>query len=160
HKNFLVGRDGQYHAIDKGQAFRFYGKDELSHTYDTPKVWTPVYNDMWTHYIEGECEVDFEAAEKVIGAIEAIPDQEIGEILLPYALEREKSLRAFNSTDSAYVKAQDFIDAVIERKNSLRGDFGHFYTEMQQRRAEHESKHDPSSDMFIGSGPQSACTPP
>ncbi|MDP7080484.1 MAG: hypothetical protein QF415_11380 [Candidatus Undinarchaeales archaeon] len=152
HKNFLVGRDGQYHAIDKGQAFRFYGKDELSHTYDTPKVWTPVYNDMWTHYIEGACEVDLDAAEKVITAIEAIPDQEIEEILRPYALEREKSLQAFNSTDSAFVSADDFIDAVIERKNSLRGDFEHFYTEMQQRRAESEKRSDPVSRELIDTG--------
>ena len=160
HKNFLVGRDGQYHAIDKGQAFRFYGKDELSHDYYTPKAWTPIYNDMWTHYIEGECEVDFDAAEKVIAAIEAIPDREIEGILRPYAIEREKSLVAFNSTDSAYVKAQDFIDAVIERKCALRVDFERFYAEMEQRRAEHESRNDPISGMFIGSGPQSACTPP
>ena len=143
HKNFLVGRDGQYHAIDKGQAFRFYGKDRLSHLYDTPKGWTPIYNDMWTTYLEGECDVDFDAAEEVIDAIEAIPDREIEEILRPYAIEREKSLHAFNSTDSTYVKAQDFIDAVIERKNSLRGDFEHFYTEMQQRRAETEAQENP-----------------
>lgn len=62
-KQFLRGNDGSIIAIDKGQAFKFFGKDKLTTDYHpNPQEHEPVYNKLWRAFKDGKLTAQIDEA--------------------------------------------------------------------------------------------------
>ncbi|MDP2360884.1 MAG: minor capsid protein, partial [bacterium] len=125
---FLRARDGKVYGIDKGQLFKFFGKDKLSVDY-APNAGgrfdEPLINKLLRAHRDGKIKLDLRATQEWIRRVEAIPDAAYREMLMPYAGRR------FAGQPGAL---QDFLRAAVERKNAIRGDFERFYSEIESAR--------------------------
>jgi 8-oxo-dGTP diphosphatase len=107
-------------GIDKTQAFKFLGKDELSTTYHPNTVEKPpIYNDMFQRVKEGKLSFDPQQSLPIIQAAENISRDDYKSMLKPYADER------FGKDEAA---KNSFYDQAISRKEYLRSDFEKFYS--------------------------------
>ena len=126
-KQFVRAADGRVFGIDKGQTFKFLGKDKLSVTYHPNSMEAePIYNTLFRAYQNGEIDIDLQAAFKVIRRVEQIPDSEYLEIIRPYVEGR------FGAKASA--AKDEFYRLALERKNNIRRDFEKFYSDLHKAR--------------------------
>src|SRR5262245_43387989 len=124
--------DGQLLGIDKGQAFKFFGKDKLSWDYVPVTPLSPnglTYTKLWQAYVQGK-NVDLQdptigALGEYIDRLAAIPDADYKSLLSGYA-----KLRFDNDVDRA-----KFLQAAVNRKNALKADFADFWARAQKERA-------------------------
>jgi len=138
---FIRTVDGTIAGVDKGQAFKFFGKDKLDWDYIAPgNIGTFVYPKIWKAFVQGK---DIKLLDPTTGPLGDyiqrlidIPDAEFRELLKPYALAREQNFGA---------SASKFLDDVVHRKNNLKNDFADFYTRALTERAKHVSTPAPSS---------------
>ena len=134
--NFLILRDGRVVGIDKGQAFKHYGTDQLAHDYRP--VGNPqklAYEDLWNDYRRGSIDIDLDAIDEVLQRIEAIDDAELRATLQAYAEGRFKAgNRAGFLPGTTANNAEELIEQIIDRKNHIRLDFEKFYFEQAKER--------------------------
>lgn len=130
--NFMILKDGRVVAVDKGQAFKFYGKDKLSVDYAPPgNHGEVVYNRMWAAYRRGEVDVDLNAIEDALARVEAMSEEQLRDLVNEYAVGRfrvggnDRSLASLGSTTAK--SADELLDQVIARKRNIRHDFEEFY---------------------------------
>lgn len=131
-----ANQGGRLVGIDKGQAFKFWGKDKLDHKY-APNAFangshTPAANLIERAYVEGR--MDARAFRPATGAtsptaqtaraLEAIPDDEYRAIWRTYAEGRFGPGQA----------AEDFLDGIVARKNSLTTDFKRYHDRLYTAR--------------------------
>jgi GNAT superfamily N-acetyltransferase len=135
--NFLRDRNtGGIVGIDKGQAFKYFGQDQLSHNFGqdlnpplNPNV--PVYSQMWRQHAQGQGQLHDPRTGPLgeyIQGLQNIPDDEWREHLRPYAQS------AAGSGKLSMGDPEAFLDAAVARKNSLANDFGSLYDRVNSRR--------------------------
>lgn len=134
---------GELIGIDKGQSYRFFGRDSLDwdfHPNDYYGEREPVYNTMWRNFAQGGPELDDPRSGELgdyISRLQGLPDDQVRDWLRPYAESAADSGMLMGtaggqpglSPHNPY-PANDpdaFLDAVIERKNRLPEDFGALY---------------------------------
>ena len=120
-KQFIRAKDGRVYGIDKGQAFKFLGKDKLSLDYHPNGVYgeeEPFYNKVFRAAKEGKVRVDPNVTLRYIQEVEKIADEDYLDLLRPYAEGRF----AKNPTGLRH-----FYDLALERKHNLRRDFEAYY---------------------------------
>ncbi|MHC5059384.1 MAG: hypothetical protein ACYTKD_32430, partial [Planctomycetota bacterium] len=120
-------KDGRLVGIDKGQLFRFFGKDRLATTYN-PNPERSLYNEAFGAYAEGKdvalAPLAHERMKGLLSKIDALPDDEFRRILSPYAKRAAKAGRLAYGTEGAFLKK------VLARKKSLRVDAGDDFENM------------------------------
>jgi hypothetical protein len=121
---FLRTKDDKVIGIDKTQAFKFFGQDELSTTYqpntDTHGEKPPIYNEMWKSAVNKQ-NFDPQSVASTIKAAMSIPDDKYKEMLRPYAEER---------FGKGQYEASKFLQDAVARKNNLKTDFEAFYSKV------------------------------
>jgi len=115
--NFLRLTDGSVVAIDRAQAFKYFGRDKLDIGYNPnnlPEHPTTLYNAIFGQVKKKKLIVDPMHTLAAIERVEAIDDAEYLALLRPYAQGRPEGTEAF-------------LQAALERKHALRADFEGFY---------------------------------
>lgn len=120
----LRGPGDQIYAIDKGQAFKFLGRDRLDWT-DKPNPLPVMYNQLWEDYINGRVDLDRRAVAGLLTRIEQLDEADYRRLLTPYAA------RAFPAAGERTA----FLDQAIARKRSLRADIDDLYARAAAERA-------------------------
>jgi len=129
-KNIILTNDGQVVGIDKEQAFKHIGKDQLNTTYHPNAQYgeaQPIANDLYAAFEAGKVPLDPMATHEVIKRIEAIPDSTYMSILMPYIDGMAKDNANPTAMKSKLVKA------ILQRKHNIRSDFEQFYSAMLQK---------------------------
>lgn len=125
---FLRAQDGRVYGIDKGQLYKYFGRDRLSVDY-APNAGgafdEPIYNKILRAHRDGKIKLDLQATEERIRRVEAISDAAYREMLMPYASRR------FAGQPGAL---EDFLRAAVERKNAIRTDFERLYSQIETAR--------------------------
>ena len=150
---FIRTTDGQLVGIDKGQSFRYMGRDKLDPAFHPNAYYgerEPVYNTMWRHYAQGRGEMDDPRTGELgqfLTRLQSIPDETVRTTLRPYAQAAAQTGKLMGTGGSQpgltrqTIPANDpeaFLDAVVSRKNSLADDFGALYDRTTaQRNAPH-----------------------
>jgi hypothetical protein len=130
---------GQIIAIDKGQAFKFFGKDKLAHDYNPNgnAVGDSIYNRLHQAFARGDDVDGFAVVRGAGGAkdlrrtlarLEGIPDDEYRAILRPYAELAARSNRLAGGDVEA------FLDAAVGRKNRLTLDIRNYHSRLLTQR--------------------------
>ena len=108
-------------GIDKTQAFRFIGKDELSTAYHPNTMEkAPLYNTLFQSIKDGKTSFDPMNSLPAIQKAQSIPDNDYKKMLMPYVAAR------FNNVDDA----NKFLQMAVDRKNNLKTDFEKFYSDV------------------------------
>lgn len=114
--------NGQLVSVDKGQAFKFLGKDKLTVDY-TPV--TPLgsdkltYQTMWKNFVEGKIDLNDPTTGQLgayIDQLMSIPDVEYRALMQPYVMGLPKLPSQFKTVD-------EMLDAMVARKHTLKSDF-------------------------------------
>lgn len=120
---WIVGADNHLYGIDKGQGWRFFGKDALSINYHPNRVHgspEPLYNTLFRDAKAGKWRFTQDKAQQALEYIrraEAIPDDVLRAALKEYA-------------DGRPGRADKFIADVLKRRSTLRGDFERYYSDI------------------------------
>lgn len=128
--NFVTDISGRVIGIDKEQAFKYMSDKasrKMSYTYHPNAKYgetEPIYNTMFRKYAQGDIDLDLNASLKYIQRVEAIPDAEYREIFREYA----------ESLHGKGVKAEELLDAIVERKSGLRETYRSFYSALETER--------------------------
>lgn len=121
--NFLTTTDGKLVVIDKGQAWRFFGKDKLASDY-SPNPSKPVYVKLWSMQKSGALGLTdkeiAEAAGRALDKIQKITPEQFAEIVKPYAATRAKKY----GTDAA-----ELATDLVNRRNDVVSDWAKFLNE-------------------------------
>lgn len=115
--NFLRLQDGSVVAIDRAQAFKYFGRDKLDIGYNPnnlPEHPTTLANAIFTQVKKKKLTIDPLQTLTAIERIEAIDDTEYLALLRTYARGRPGDTEAF-------------LQAALARKHALRADFEQFY---------------------------------
>lgn len=131
HTDQFIRVNGAVVGVDKGQAFKFFGKDKLDWDwYPAGNFGTWIYQPMMKAYATGKNIKLNDPTQGALGEfiehLASIPDAEYRKILLPYA-SQVKSGKALD----------DFLDAAVARKNSLKADFADYWKRAELERAKH-----------------------
>lgn len=114
-------------GIDKSQAFKFLGKDELSTTYHPNTMEKPpLYNEMFKSVKDGKLTIDPANTLETIKKVEGISDHDYKGMLSDYTTAR------FGNLDGP--AATKFLDEAISRKNNIRSDFEKFYSDVLKQK--------------------------
>lgn len=138
--NFLQTDKGII-GIDKGQSFKYFGKDKLSVHFGSdlnPPLAPnkPVYSTLMHQAQMGDGKMDFNNPEvqKTIQRLQDIPDEEYKDLLRPYAEQASKAgLLSYPdklTMDSQEVSVNKFLIRAVKRKNSLATDFAKLNNEI------------------------------
>lgn len=126
-------------GIDKTQAFKFLGKDELSTTYH-PNEHKQFYAAMFQNIKDGKAQFDPNNSFETIKAAEGISREDYKGMLRPYADSR------FGSNETA---KNTFYDMAIARKENLRADFEKFYSAQLGKKFEFDPPVDPNAKVVV-----------
>jgi hypothetical protein len=120
--NFLVTPDGKVGGFDKGQAWKFIGKDKLDPDYQ-PNNSKQIYIPFWERVKSEQVPLNQPMAVKAIGealdAIDKITDEQFKAIVTPYVKVRAKK---------EGVNGNSLYQKMLGRKNMIRGHFEAFLT--------------------------------
>ena len=129
-ENFITDASGRIVGLDKEQSFR-YIKDavsgKMSYSYHPNSYYgevEPLYNTMYRRFAKGEIDLNLQDTLTYIKRVESIPDAEYREIFRDYA-------EALHGKGKA---AEDLLDAIVERKSTLRETYRTFYGELLKER--------------------------
>ena len=129
--NFLRTAEGRVVAIDKGQLYRFFGKDKLDIGY-VPNPERSLYSDLFGAYAKGDdvnlLPLSHREIEGLLKRIDDLPDEEFRRILSPYARRAAEAGRLAFETEEA------FLERAVARKTALRDDLSQFYRRIEQAR--------------------------
>jgi len=142
--NFLKTDKGII-GIDKGQSFKYFGKDKLTPNFGqdlNPPLAPnkPVYSKMMSAFVNGDMSMQpFNSPElgKTISRISAIPDDEYKDMLRPYAEQAAKAGLLMKS-GSQPNNVDAFLQAAVDRKNNLQTDFDKLYDQLLKDKAAKE----------------------
>lgn len=141
--NFLKTDKGII-GIDKGQSFKYFGKDKLSVNYGSdlnpplaPNV--PVYSTLMKQAQQHQGAMNFNDAEvqKTIKRIQGISDAEYKDMLRPYA-EKAAKVGLLNYPGKQFgdkPNVELFLQAAVDRKNNLAADFENLNNEINPKPA-------------------------
>jgi hypothetical protein len=148
--NFMRTPQGSLVGIDKGQAFKYAGRDRLDPTFH-PNFYArePIYNQLWRDFSQGQPgEMQDPRAKhsplgQFIGRLQDIPDSSLKDMFRPYAQQAAHAGLLANVRDSSDGKVDPrrglgdptippndpdaFLEALAKRKNSLATDLGGLY---------------------------------
>lgn len=139
--NFIVRTNGDIVGIDKEQAFKFIGDDELSLDYK-PNNSPPVYNALYSARANGKLDFDFNSALPFIQAIEAVSEADYRKLVQPY-------IDAMEGGDNPVTKAHTAFK-ILKRKENLRSDFEKFFSTVQGKPFKFAALSAPSSVIATG----------
>lgn len=128
--NFVTDTSGKLIGVDKEQSFRYIGDNasaKMTYSYHPNSKYgetEPLYNTVFRKYANNELDLDPQDTLAYIKRVEAIPDKEYREIFRSYA----------ESLHGKGQKAEDLLDAIVERKQSLRETYRTFYTDLLTQR--------------------------
>jgi len=143
-RQFLIMGDGSLVGIDKGQAFKYFGKDKLDVDYHPNSQYgeeEPIYNKMWRALVAGKLtkatkdilgpDGDTEAVKKQLGELRAklaeiAPEAEKAQSWLvnfQNGLKSEVRLLTDATNDAEYEDAQDMHMALNARLSSIEEEF-------------------------------------
>lgn len=128
-ENFLLMKDHHVQAIDLGQMYRFFPGDSLDRKYQ-PNADKPLYRSMWKAYVTGKIDLDFSKGLEVVSKAEALPDEQFVKMLRPYAEARYRQ----GGPIAGLPKVEDFLQAALSRKQTLRQDMLGFYDSLAKER--------------------------
>lgn len=136
-ENVLKLPGGHLLGIDKGNAFRYFGKDKLEIGHLPVKMpWKPYFHEQLRHYSEGASPGvhikgprDNPELHGFLEKLHTIPDEEYKQILSPYADEADKAGKLKEMGGK-----EEFIRKALERKANLHTDVGRFYDSVKQAR--------------------------
>jgi len=118
HAGNFLSQGGQLAAIDKGQSWKFLGKDKLEADY-SPNPSHPIYNKFWEKISEGAIDPKglIEAVADVVNRADQISPEQFQLIVAPYV-----------STASGWTHAdpQAQLQKMLSRLQNLRSDFEGF----------------------------------
>jgi len=130
-RNLIRTKSGKLVGIDKGQLYKFLGKDRLATTYN-PNEFPTLANEVFGAYARGAdvglvplAHTDIKG---FLGKLDALPDDEFSRILSPYAKRAAEASRLALGTKEAFLKK------ALARKKSLRADLKKFYRQLEARR--------------------------
>lgn len=120
--NFLAAEDGTLNGIDKGQAWKFFGKDKALLTDSSwhPNPSPTVYNKFWGKVSDGSIQLTpaiLEAMGKAVDRAEAISEEQFKLIIAPYVATAAPHLGWDADTK---------LMALSERLGSVRADMEKF----------------------------------
>lgn len=134
-ENILVMADGHLVPIDKGQAFKFFGKDKLEVGYSPPgNFGRPVYYDMWDEYAAGRLDLNLDAIDNVLARIETLDEADFTAKVRDYVKLRTQDRAAMDFLPKKLRSEDALVDAILARKRGIRDDFTKFYKEQAKRR--------------------------
>lgn len=128
--NFIVDDTGKLIGVDKEQALKYMKQPtsaKMSYAYHPNATYgetEPIYNTMYRRFAKGEIDLNLQDTLPYIKRMETIPDAEYREIFRDYA-------------ESLYGKgkqAENLLDAIVERKATLRETYRTFYSELLTER--------------------------
>lgn len=128
--NFIMDESGRLIGLDKEQAFRYMNdinSHKMSYTYHPNAVYgetEPIYNTLYRRFAKGEIDLNLQDTLTYIKRVENIPDHQYREIFSDYA-------------EALYGKgkdAEDLLNKIVERKNSLRETYRDFYSKLLTER--------------------------
>lgn len=128
--NFVTNTSGKLIGVDKEQSFRYIGDKtsaKMTYAYHPNSKYgetEPLYNTVFRKYANNELDMNPQDTLAYIKRVEAIPDKEYREIFRNYA----------ESLNGKGQKAEDLLDAIVERKQSLRETYRTFYTDLLTQR--------------------------
>lgn len=143
--NFLKTDKGII-GIDKGQSFKYFGKDKLTPNFGSdinpplsPNV--PVYSTLMKQHMQDKGGLlPFNEGElgTTIQRLMAIPDAEYKDLLRPYAQKADnagllKSPYATALGSNHTERVNLFLQAAVDRKNNLATDFGKLWDELSAK---------------------------
>jgi ADP-ribosyltransferase exoenzyme/Phage Mu protein F like protein len=141
HAQNFVKAEGKLVAVDKGQAFKYLGRDKLDVNFK-PNEHPTVYNTLMKAYAAGEIDLNDPATGELhdfIMNIKALPDDEYRAALRPYAEKAaQQSVLGIYHNSPGVSKlskfppndVEKFLDAAVQRKNDLASDFLSFYSKL------------------------------
>ena len=121
----LLTAGGRVRSVDKGQAWKFLGKDKLGWHY-SPNPNTLVYEDFFEQAANGQYQLTRASVEDRIRAVEGISDDLFKQIVQPV-------VDATVLRDARY-KPDKLMEAMLARKHGLRADFDKFYSDLEAER--------------------------
>lgn len=128
--NFVTDTSGKLIGVDKEQSFRYIGDKvsaKMTYAYHPNSKYgetEPLYNTVFRKYANNELDMNPQDTLAYIKRVEAIPDKEYREIFRNYA----------ESLNGKGQKAEDLLDAIVERKQNLRETYRTFYTDLLTQR--------------------------
>jgi hypothetical protein len=133
---------GELVGIDKGQSFKYYGRDRLDPTFH-PNFYArePVYNQLWRDHADGQGNMNDPRTGELgdfVNRIQDIGDDELKNIFRPYAENASHAGLLANIADDDHRRRlgpstitpndpEEFLEAIARRKNSLGKDLGDLY---------------------------------
>lgn len=147
-------------GIDKGQALKYFGQDRLDPQFH-PNYYArePIYNRLWRHHTRGKGQGMLDPRQGELGdyvrTLQSVPDDHFREMFRPYAEGAAKAgmlgtgqygkpnfSGVWNADPSRGLQAPDFptnspepfLDALVNRKNTLSRDLGDFYDKATLKR--------------------------
>ena len=148
--NFVFDEDGNVVGIDKGQALKFFGRDELTWK-TTVNQYQPAANKLWEEWAAGK-NVALNDPSKgelkaFIDSVMSLDDNEFKEIFRSYAeaAKAKGALLTGSHWKHGVLKAQTiptndvdaFLDALVKRKNSLAKNFAKLHDDAKAERDKH-----------------------
>ena len=134
--NFLADGD-QLNGIDKGQAWKFFGKDKLDKDY-SPNPSNPIYNKFWNAVQTGLIDVAtiLPALGEALDSAEQITDKQFKSIIAPYV-----------TTAAGHIgfDPQKKAAAMTKRLDTLRSDLEGFLSDLTGKKVQIPKK---SADNF------------
>lgn len=128
--NFITDDTGRLIGVDKEQAFKYIknpNSKTMTYAYHPNATYgetEPIYNTMYRRFAKGEIDLDLQDTLAYIKRAEAIPDTQYREIFRDYA-------------EGLYGKgkeAEELLDAILERKTTLRETYRTFYSDLLTER--------------------------
>lgn len=145
---FIRDPQGQLIGIDKGQAYRYFGKDQLHPDYHPNAGYgekEPIYNTMWRNFSRGQGHMhDPRTGElaQFIQRVQSMPDEEFQQTLRPYA-EAAAAVGKLGGGGGGQGPMQlpirpndpdSFLEHATARKNNLHNDFANYYEQALAQR--------------------------
>jgi hypothetical protein len=118
--NFSVLTDGTIVGHDKEQAFKWIGQDQLDTDYK-PNNSPPIYNALYSGFVDGTVSLNPHDVLPHIEAVEAITDAAYKEMVKPYVAAR------YTEGTSAY---KNLLKSIMDRKQGIRSQFESFFTDL------------------------------
>lgn len=131
--NLLIRKSGDVVGIDKGQLFKFAGKDSISVDYNPNSGYgvTSYYNKSFKSYASGAYGRDFaldpnaKLLRDFLDRLDKLPDDQYLAILKPYSSRRPPV---------PGLTEQQFLQIALDRKKQLRKILADFYADMEKKR--------------------------
>lgn len=141
HGNQFIRTNGTLLGIDKSQALKYFGVDELSSDYRPNSVYgedDPIYNYIFKHGQSGERSIDPMVIKPLLDKAERMPEDQYIKMFLPF-LQSMKQPEHFSAGMKGMAKLgvkdhSKIIDMLLQRKRNVKRSFSDYYTKMLGRR--------------------------